>query len=390
MENLFLIAAIGKNNELGKDNNLIWHLKEDLKYFKKMTTGKTIIMGRKCFESLPGLLPNRKHIILTNNKDYMVPGATIMHDTSEVLKYVKNTSEECFIIGGAKIYEEFLPYASVLYLTEIDAEADADVYFPKFDKELYNKEVLEKLNDNNISYAFTVYKKKKGKLIIVEGTDCSGKETQTRRLVERLEKENKKVIRLSFPMYDTPTGEIIAACLLGKPEYAKKLLNREHGLFPEGGGNVDPLAATLFYAADRRYNLPIIKKYLNDGYLVLIDRYVTSNMAHRGGLIENKDERIKMYNKIDTLEYDIIELPRPDKQILLYLPYEYALILKKGRSEAPDEVESNALYLQRGEKAYLELAEMYNYDVINCVKDDKIRTIEEINDDLYTIIKNML
>ena len=113
-------------------------------------------------------------------------------------------------------------------------------------------------------------------------------------------------------------------------------------------------------------------------------------MAHRGGLIENKDERIRMYNKIDTLEYDIIELPRPDKQILLYLPYEYALILKKGRSEAPDEVESNALYLQRGEKAYLELAEMYNYDVINCVKDDKIRTIEEINDDLYTIIKNML
>ena len=390
MENLFLIAAIGKNNELGKDNNLIWHLKEDLKYFKKMTTGKTIIMGRKCFESLPGLLPNRKHIILTNNKDYMVPGATIMHDTSEVLEYVKNTSEECFIIGGAKIYEEFLPYASVLYLTEIDAEADADVYFPKFDKELYDKEVLEKLNDNNISYAFTVYKKKKGKLIIVEGTDCSGKETQTRRLVERLEKENKRVIRLSFPMYDTPTGEIIAACLLGKPEYAKKLLNREHGLFPEGGGNVDPLAATLFYAADRRYNLPIIMKYLNDGYLVLIDRYVTSNMAHRGGLIENKDERIRMYNKIDTLEYDIIELPRPDKQILLYLPYEYALILKKGRSEAPDEVESNALYLQRGEKAYLELAEMYNYDVINCVKDDKIRTIEEINDDLYTIIKNML
>ena len=160
MKNLFLIAAIGKNNELGKDNNLIWHLKEDLKYFKKMTTGKTIIMGRKCFESLPGLLPNRKHIILTNNKDYMVPGATIMHDTSEVLKYVKNTSEECFIIGGAKIYEEFLPYASVLYLTEIDAEADADVYFPKFDKELYNKEVLEKLNENNIDYAFTVYKKR--------------------------------------------------------------------------------------------------------------------------------------------------------------------------------------------------------------------------------------
>lgn len=157
IDNLSIIAAIGKNNELGLNNNLIWHLPSDLKYFKKVTSGKTIIMGRKCFESLPGLLPNRKHIILTNNKDYNVDGATICHNIEYVLNYVKNTNDECFIIGGAKIYELFLPYAKKLYLTEIDATSRADVYFPKFDKELYEKEEIEKINENDIDYKFVLY-----------------------------------------------------------------------------------------------------------------------------------------------------------------------------------------------------------------------------------------
>lgn len=160
MNNLNLIAAVGKNRELGKDNDLIWHLKEDLKYFKEKTNNNTIIMGRKCFESLPGLLPNRKHIILTNNKDYIVNGALIMHNIEEVLEYVKNTDETCFIIGGAKIYEIFLPYCNNLYLTEIDDEKDADVYFPKFDKNMYNSEIVEENEENNIKYKMLVYRRK--------------------------------------------------------------------------------------------------------------------------------------------------------------------------------------------------------------------------------------
>ena len=104
MDNLSLIAAIGKNNELGKNNDLIWHLPSDLKYFKKVTSGKAIIMGRKCFESLPGLLPNRTSIILTSNRNFTIDGAIIMHEVNDVLDYVKNKKEECFIIGGAKIY----------------------------------------------------------------------------------------------------------------------------------------------------------------------------------------------------------------------------------------------------------------------------------------------
>lgn len=227
----------------------------------------------------------------------------------------------------------------------------------------------------------------KGKLIVIEGTDCSGKETQSRLLVERLEHDGVRVARISFPMYDTPSGKIIGASLLGKPAMCNELLKDNHSFFPEGGGNVDSLAAICYYAADRRYNLPIINKYLSEGYTLIIDRYVTSNMAHRGGMIEDKNERLKMYKKIDTLEYELMELPRPDKVILLYMPYDYACILKNKRSEALDETETNEAYLRRGEEAYLELANLYNYDVINCVDNDSIRSIESVNKEVYKLVR---
>lgn len=230
----------------------------------------------------------------------------------------------------------------------------------------------------------------KGKIIVIEGTDCSGKETQTKLLVEKLRKENIKVERISFPMYDSPTGKIIGACLLGKKDMCNNLLQAEHSFFEEGGGNIDSLAAINLYAADRRYNLPKIQKLIDDGIIVIIDRYVTSNMAHRGGLIKEKEDRLKIYDKIDKLEYEINELPRPTKIVLLYLPYEYACELKKNRDEAPDEAESNANYLKMGERAYLELAEIYNYDIINCVSNNEIRSIEDINEELYSKIAEVI
>ena len=150
------------------------------------------------------------------------------------------------------------------------------------------------------------------------------------------------------------------------------------------------MAAIDLYAADRRYNLPKIKELLNDGYIVIIDRYVASNMAHRGGLLENRNDRLKIYKKIELLEYEINELPRPDKTILLYLPYEYACILKKNRKEIADETERNEKYLKMGEKAYLELSALYDYDLIECVKNKEIRTIEDINQELFEKIKEIL
>ena len=222
-----------------------------------------------------------------------------------------------------------------------------------------------------------------GKIIVIEGTDCSGKETQTNLLMERLKSDGLSVDKLSFPMYDTPTGKIIGACLLGKPHMCDELLKQNHSFFPEGGGSIDPIAAIDLYAADRRYNLPRINEALEENDIVILDRYVPSNMAHRGGMIKDTLKRRYMYDLIDKLEYELNEMPRPDKTLLLYMPYEQACILKKNRSEAPDEVELNEEYLRRGERAYLELGKLYNYDIINCVNDNEIRTIEDINNEVY-------
>lgn len=229
-----------------------------------------------------------------------------------------------------------------------------------------------------------------GKLIVIEGTDCSGKETQTKKLVERLKENGNKAIRFSFPMYETATGKIIGACLLGKPQMTKDNLKENHSFFEEGGGEVDPLTACCLYAADRRYNFSLIEKYLNENYIVILDRYTPSNMAHRGGMIEDKEERKKMYKKIETLEYDVLELRRPDEIYLLYLPFEYGIEIKKNRDELLDEAERDEKYLRRGETTYLELAELYNYKIINCVKENKIRTIEDISDELYKEVVNNL
>lgn len=146
--NISMIAAVGRNLELGKANDLIWHFKEDMKFFKQTTIGNTVIMGRKTFESLPKPLADRQNIVITNNKSYTAEGADVVFSLDEALEKCKN--ENVFIIGGGKIYGEFLPRASKLYLTEInDACADADTYFPSFDKALYNREIIasyEKFN----------------------------------------------------------------------------------------------------------------------------------------------------------------------------------------------------------------------------------------------------
>ncbi|MEE3342651.1 MAG: dihydrofolate reductase [Bacilli bacterium] len=156
-----IIAAIGKNNELGVNNNLIWHIPEDLKYFKETTMNKTIVMGYKTYNSLPGLLPGRKHVVLTHhiidNKDVVV-----FDDLERLIKYLNNISEEVFIIGGASLYKEFIDEASRLYLTEIDEEyKDADVYFPIFNKDNYKRKVLRKSKYKDLNYNFVIYDKEK-------------------------------------------------------------------------------------------------------------------------------------------------------------------------------------------------------------------------------------
>lgn len=154
-----IIAAIGKNRELGKKGGLVFNIKEDMKFFKNTTTGHKVVMGRKTWESLPSKLSNRENIVISRNH---IDGADlIISNISTFIEQNQNTEEEIFIIGGGTIYTKFLPYAKNLYLTEINASApNADVFFPKFDKSKYKKTIIKKGSQDDLTYTFVKYTKK--------------------------------------------------------------------------------------------------------------------------------------------------------------------------------------------------------------------------------------
>ena len=152
-----IIAAVGKNLELGKDNKLIWPIKEDLIYFKEKTLGKTVVMGKNTFYSIGKALPRRNNIVLTSG-DIDIENIKVLHDYKEVFSL---DEDEIYIIGGESIYRLFLPYADNLYLTEIDKEEPlADSYFPSFDKEDYNKKIIKESSSDDLNYSFVRYRKK--------------------------------------------------------------------------------------------------------------------------------------------------------------------------------------------------------------------------------------
>lgn len=223
----------------------------------------------------------------------------------------------------------------------------------------------------------------KGKLIVIEGTDCSGKETQSNLLVERLLKDNVSIVKFSFPNYDTPTGKIIGGPYLGKSYIGPSW-------FQEGAANVEPKIASLYYAADRLYNIQQINDVLNSGTHVLLDRYTFSNMGHQAGKLLIEEKRFAMYDWLENLEFNLLNLPRPDISVFLHLPFEYACQLKKERVEKPDGHEVDEQHLRSAEKAYIEIAKKYNFDTIKCYEEDKIRSIENINDELYELISKQL
>lgn len=157
---LIQIAAKGKNNELGKDNTLIWHLKEDMKFFRTQTKGHTIVMGRKTFDSLPGMLPKRKHIVISRSNPTLPDGVEVYSSIEAFLDAYKDSDEEIYVIGGAQIYKQMLPYSDVLLLTEIDKEYDADAFYPTFDQSLYTRTVLTDITEDGVHYNHIEYVKK--------------------------------------------------------------------------------------------------------------------------------------------------------------------------------------------------------------------------------------
>ena len=156
---LSISVAVAKNNVIGINNTLPWHISEDLKRFKRITSDKKMIMGRKAFESLPGILPNRKHIIITRNKDFKVDSdmVAIEYDLNSLVEKYSKCDEEIFVIGGAEIYEQFLPYIDKIYLTQIEEAFEGDTYFPEINYGEFKPEYTsEKFTDekNELHYTF--------------------------------------------------------------------------------------------------------------------------------------------------------------------------------------------------------------------------------------------
>ena len=153
-----IIVAYDKNLAIGKDNTLVWRQSADLKRFKELTTGHTVVMGRKTYESIGKPLPNRRNIVITR-QDIKIDGIEIVNSIEDI----KNIKEDIFIIGGGEIYEKFIIFADRLYVTEIDCEIDADTWFPKIDLNLWEIDSVEKhLSDakNEFNYNFVNYLKK--------------------------------------------------------------------------------------------------------------------------------------------------------------------------------------------------------------------------------------
>ncbi len=160
---LSIIVAKAKNNIIGKNNSLVWHLPEDLKHFRKLTTGHTIIMGRKTFESLGRVLPDRKHIIFSQNPDFKVndENVEVVHSLLQIQDLIEG-EEEAFVIGGAMIYNFLMPYVKKMYVTQINEEFEGDAFFPKIDEKVWKKTSEEKGikdEDNKLDYEFITYER---------------------------------------------------------------------------------------------------------------------------------------------------------------------------------------------------------------------------------------
>ena len=159
-----IIVAMANNRAIGKDNKLLWHLPQDLKYFKRITMGKPIIMGRKTFESIGRPLPGRLNIVITRQTDWQHEGVKVVHCIDDALQLAQAQSfidggDEVMVIGGAEIYQSALPQANKLYLTRVDATIDGDAFFPEIDDTIWaesSRESFSSSENNPYDYAFCV------------------------------------------------------------------------------------------------------------------------------------------------------------------------------------------------------------------------------------------
>jgi dTMP kinase len=220
-----------------------------------------------------------------------------------------------------------------------------------------------------------------GKLFVIDGTDGSGKQTQFNKLKERLEAEGVNIKVVSFPNYDSPSASLVKMYLSGE--------------FGENAQEVSPYIASTFYAADRYATFQTgYKKFYEEGGIILADRYTTANMVHQAGKITDENEREKFLNWLCDLEFNLYGLPKPTKVFFLNMPIEKTVELMKNRenkfshNSQKDIHERNKEHLKESYNAACSVAKKYNWNEIKCVKDDKIRTIEDIHEEIYNVVKD--
>ena len=219
-----------------------------------------------------------------------------------------------------------------------------------------------------------------GKLFVIDGTDASGKQTQLKKLQERLEKENIQYKLVSFPNYDSPSSSLVKMYLSGE--------------FGKNAKEISPYVASTFFAGDRyaTFKKELEEFYNNDG-IILADRYTTANMVHQAGKITDKEEREKFLNWLWDFEFNLYKLPVPTKVFFLNMPPKYAFELMKNREnkfthEAQKDIhESDENHIIDSYNAACEVADKYNWTKIECVRDDKLRTIDEIHEDIFKVVK---
>lgn len=222
-----------------------------------------------------------------------------------------------------------------------------------------------------------------GKLFVIDGTDGSGKQTQFKKLQERLTKEGIDYKTVSFPNYDSPSSSLVKMYLAGE--------------FGENAKHVSPYIASTFYAADRYATFKKeLEEYYNNGGTILADRYTTANMIHQAGKIQDKNERKKLLDWIWDFEFNLYGLPVPSEVFLLKMPPEVSIELMKDRENkftheaAKDIHERDKNHLIDAYNAACDVAKDYGWFTIECVKDGKIRTIEDIHEEIYKELKNKL
>jgi len=223
-----------------------------------------------------------------------------------------------------------------------------------------------------------------GKLFAIEGTDGSGKQTQFQKLCERLSNNNIAYRTVSFPNYESNSSALVKMYLSGE--------------FGKNAKDVSAYIASTFYAADRyaTFKTEGLEEYYNNGGIILADRYTTANMVHQAGKIQNPVERKKFLDWLLDFEFNLYGLPKPTRTFFLNMPTEYALKLMENREnkfsheKTKDIHESDSSHLQDSYKAACSLVNEYDWYEVKCVIDNKIRTIEDIHEEIYTEVKKYI